>query len=154
MDFEYSLTWNPDTWRYTYSGQLHEVNTFENRQEIIVAIRELEKGGITEFTPKDVCNHYAVAPNTKEARRLQKNMLRMKEQQSLVQGSKYGTYKIAPRLTADNIEAQNIEERDANKIAVANEKKLRAESEQRRKEYLEEKSSETYGTNAGDRLFE
>jgi len=154
MDFEYSLTWNPDTWRYTYSGQLHEVNTFENRQEIIVAIRELEKGGITEFTPKDVCNHYAIAPNTKEARRLQKNMLRMKEQQSLVQGSKYGTYKIAPRLTADNIEAQNIEERDANKIAVANEKKLRAESEQRRKEYLEEKSSETYGTNAGDRLFE
>ena len=145
MDFEYSLMWNPDTWRYTYSGQLHEVNTFENRQEIIVAIRELEKGGITEFTPKDVCNHYAIAPNTKEARRLQKNMLRMKDQQSLVQGSKYGTYKIAPRLTADNIEAKNIEERDANKIAVANEKKRIAEKEKR---------ISAYGTNPGDRLFE
>jgi len=127
MDFEYSLKWNPETWRYEYAGQLHEINTFENRQEIIVAVRELEKGGIKEFTPKDICNHYAVAPNTKEARRLQKNMLRMKDQQSLVQGSKYGTYKIAPRLTTESLEAKNIEDRDINKKAVENEKKKHPE---------------------------
>ncbi len=154
MDFEYSLKWNPDTWRYDYNGQLHEINTFENRQEIIVAIRELEKGGIKEFTPKDVCNHYAIAPNTKEARRLQKNMLRMKDQQTLVQGSKYGTYKIAPRLTTEALEAKNIEARDLNKIAVENEKKLLAEREARKKDFLEEKKSGAYGTNPGDRLFE
>jgi hypothetical protein len=139
MDFEYSLKWNPDTWRYNFNGLLNEINTFENRQEIIVAIRELEKGGIKEFTPKDVCNHYAIAPNTKEARRLQKNMLRMKEQQSLVQGSKYGTYKIAPRLTTESLEAKNIEARDLNKISVEKEK---------------EKRSGAYGTNPGDRRFE
>ena len=154
MDFEYSLKWNPETWRYDYNGQLHEINTFENRQEIIVAIRELEKGGIKEFTPKDVCNHYAIAPNTKEARRLQKNMLRMKDQQSLVQGSKYGTYKIAPRLTTESLEAKNIEDRDINKKAVENEKKLLAEREARKKDFLEEKKSGAYGTNPGDRLFE
>ena len=154
MDFEYSLMWNPDTWRYAYSGQLHEVNTFENRQEIIVAIRELEKGGIKEFTPKDVCNHYAIAPNTKESRRLQKNMLRMKDQQSLVQGSKYGTYKIAPRLTTESLAAKNIEDRDINKKAVENEKKLLAEREARKKDFIEEKSTGAYGTNPGDRLFE
>ena len=125
MDFEYSLKWNPETWRYEYAGQLDEINQFENRQEIIAAVRELEKGGIKEFTPKDICNHYAVAPNTKEARRLQKNMLRMKDQQSLVQGSKYGTYKIAPRLTTEALEAENIEKRDRNKVAVENEKKKR-----------------------------
>ena len=125
MDFEYSLNWNPDTWRYEYAGQLQEVNQFENRQEITMAIRELESGGITEFTPRDVCNHYAVAMNTKESRRIQKNMLRMKEDQFLVQGSKYGTYKIAPRLTTDAISAAAKEDRDRNKIAVENEKKKR-----------------------------
>ena len=100
---------------------------FSQDPEVLLNQRELklESGDITEFTPKDVCNHYAIAPNTKEARRIQKNMLRMKEDQFLVQGSKYGTYKIAPRLTTDAISAAAQEDRDRNKIAVENEKKKR-----------------------------
>lgn len=121
MDFEYSLKWNSDTWRYDYSGQLHEIKQFENRHEILMAITELENGGIKEFAPKDICAHYAIAPNTKEARRLQKNMLRMKNDQCLIQGSKYGTYKTHPRFTEKSLE----EDRDRNKIAVENEKKKR-----------------------------
>ena len=63
----------------------------------------------------------------------------MKDQQSLIQGSKYGTYKIAPRLTPEALQARNIEDRDLNKIAVVKEK---------------EKRSGAYGTNPGVRLFE
>ena len=78
----------------------------------------------------------------------------MKDQQSLIQGSKYGTYKIAPRLTTESLEAQIIEDRDINKKAVENEKKLLAEREARKKDFIEEKSTGAYGTNPGDRLFE
>ena len=31
MDFEYSLAWNDETWRYDYNGDLQEVNTNQNR---------------------------------------------------------------------------------------------------------------------------
>lgn len=101
-DFEYSLKWNEETFRYDFEGQLHEVQLNENRKEIIAAVRELEKAGKKEFKPKDICDHYAIPPNTKEARRLQKNMQRMKEDQFLVQGSKYGTYKIAAKEESEN----------------------------------------------------
>ena len=91
-DFEYSLKWNEETFRYDFGGQLQEIETHENKKEIWSAIFELHKAGLTQYTPKDVCAHYAIAPNSKGSRRIQKTMIRMREAHELNQGSKYGTY--------------------------------------------------------------
>ena len=91
-DYEYSLKWNEESFRYDFSGQLQEIETHENKKEIWSAIDELKIAGLTQFTPKNVCDHYAIAPNSKGARRIQKTMIRMREANELNQGSKYGTY--------------------------------------------------------------
>jgi len=94
MDFEYSLAWNDETWRYDYNGDLQEVNTNQNRKEVVDAMRELQRSGLLEIRPRDVVKHCGYPAQSKEAARISKTMLRMANNFELAKGEKYGTYKL------------------------------------------------------------
>ena len=94
MDFEYALNWNQETWRYDWVGNLQEVNLNDNRKEVIDAMRELEKTGLLEIRPRDVVKHCGYTPQSKDAHRISKTMLRMKNNFELTKGDKFGTYKL------------------------------------------------------------
>ena len=94
MEFEYALNWNQETWRYDWVGNLQEVNLNDNRKEVIDAMRELEKTGLLEIRPRDVVKHCGYTPQSKDAHRISKTMLRMKNNFELTKGDKFGTYKL------------------------------------------------------------
>ena len=94
MDLEYSLAWNDETWRYDYNGDLQEVNTNQNRKEVVDAMRELQRSGLLEIRPRDVVKHCGYPAQSKEAARISKTMLRMANNFELAKGEKYGTYKL------------------------------------------------------------
>ena len=94
MDFEYSLAWNDETWRYDYNGDLQEVNTNQNRKEVVDAMRELQRSGLLEIRPRDVVKHCGYPAQSKEGARISKTMLRMANNFELAKGEKYGTYKL------------------------------------------------------------
>ena len=105
-DFEYSLTWNEETWRYDYVGNLGEVTLNENRKEIINAMKQLEAEGVAHIRPRDVIKHCGYPANSKEAGGISKTMQRMKNDYELIAGFKYGTY----RLPVEDINSINSEE--------------------------------------------
>ena len=76
---------------YTFEGNLVEINKHENRQEILIAMKELHNE-LKEIRPKDVAKYYGVTSNSKDGRRMSRTMQRMAEQFELSKGSKYGTY--------------------------------------------------------------
>jgi hypothetical protein len=94
-DFEFALDWNEETWRYDLIGDLGLVTLNDNRKEILKAIEEVitSKGG-EQVRPTDVIQWLDHAPNSKEANNIKKTMQRMKLDYELLQGSKYGTYKL------------------------------------------------------------
>ena len=94
MDFEYALSWNQETFRYEFVGNLQEVKLNDNRQEVIDAMKEIKKSGITEIRPRDVVKHCGYPAQSKEAARVSKTMLRMVANYELVKGEKFGTYKL------------------------------------------------------------
>ena len=94
MDFEYSLTWNEETWRYDWVGNLQEVNLNENRNEVLNAMKELARAEVHEARPRDVAKHCGYTAQSKDAARISKTMLRMKNNFELTKGEKFGTYKI------------------------------------------------------------
>ena len=94
MDFEYSLNWNNETWRYDYVGNLQEVNLNDNRNEVLAVMKELAKSGVHEARPRDVVKHCGYTAQSKDAQRISKTMLRMKNNFELVKGEKFGTYRI------------------------------------------------------------
>ena len=94
LDFEYAVTWDAMSWSYKFEGQLSDINANENRAEIIKAMKELAKAEKAEVFPRDVINYYSFSHNSKDARRIQKTMLRMREAVDIVNGKKYGTYKL------------------------------------------------------------
>jgi len=93
-DFEYALNWNQETWRYDWVGNLQEVNLNDNRKEVLDAIRELQKSGMLEIRPRDITKHCGYTAQSKDAQRISKTMLRMKNNFELTKGDKFGTYKV------------------------------------------------------------
>ena len=91
-DFEYSVKWNEQTWRYDYVGVLSEVSKNENRSEVLEAMKALHEAGDKELRPRDVINHIGYSHNSKDAKRITKTMQRMRDGFELKPGSKYGTY--------------------------------------------------------------
>ena len=97
MDFEYSVKWNDRTFRYEYEGQLQDINRAKNKEEIILAITSINKEGKAEVKPRDVINYYAMNHNSKDAKRITRTMLRMRDSGDLQHGSKYGEYILPAR---------------------------------------------------------
>ena len=93
MDFGFAVSWSSFTWSYHLEGELGLIHAAENKKEILKAMQELKKGGKEDVFPRDVINYYSFSHNSKDARRIQKTMLRMKEKFELAEGSKWGTYK-------------------------------------------------------------
>jgi len=107
-DFEYSLTWNEETWRYDYLGNLAETTLNDNRKEIINAMKQITADGLDKIRPRDVIKHCGYTANSKEASNISRTMQRMKNNFELIAGFTYGTY----RLPEDVNSANNIEETD------------------------------------------
>ena len=93
-DFEYSLNWNDETWRYDWVGNLQEVNLNDNRNEVLNAMKELARSNVHEARPRDVAKHCGYTAQSKDAARISKTMLRMKNNFELAKGDKFGTYKV------------------------------------------------------------
>ena len=93
-DFEYAMNWDEKTWRYDWVGNLQEVNLNDNRKEVLDAIRELQKSGMLEIRPRDITKHCGYTAQSKDAQRISKTMLRMKNNFELTKGDKFGTYKV------------------------------------------------------------
>ena len=93
-DFEYSLTWNEETWRYDYVGNLSEVTLNDNRKEIINAMKQITAQGGDQVRPRDVIKHCGYPATSKEATNISKTMQRMKNNYELIAGFKYGTYRL------------------------------------------------------------
>ena len=92
-DFQLALKWSSFCWAYQVEGSLPEIHKRENREQIINAMEQLKKKGMTEVAPRDVIKFYHYNHNSKDARRIAKNMQRMKEDHELVDGEEWGTYK-------------------------------------------------------------
>jgi len=92
LDFEYALSWDNDSMRYKFEGNLDIINKNENRVEITKAMEELHAGGIKEIRPADIAKYYGVTGNSKDGRRMARTMQRMADQFELIKGPKYGTY--------------------------------------------------------------
>jgi hypothetical protein len=100
-DFEYSLTWNEETWRYDYVGNLGEVTLNENRKEIINAMKQIAADGLDKIRPRDVIKHCGYAANSNEAKNISKTMQRMKSNFELIAGFTYGTYRLPEEVKPD-----------------------------------------------------
>ena len=94
MDFEYSLNWNQETWRYDWVGNLQEVKLSDNRKEVLEAMQQLKKADVDESRPRDVTKHCGYTPQSKDAGRISKTMQRMLENFEIAKGGKFGTYKL------------------------------------------------------------
>ncbi len=88
------MNWDEETWRYDWVGNLQEVNLNDNRKEVLDAIRELQKSGMLEIRPRDITKHCGYTAQSKDAQRISKTMLRMKNNFELTKGDKFGTYKV------------------------------------------------------------
>jgi RecA-family ATPase len=100
-DFEYSLTWNEETWRYEFNGNLGEVTLKENRKEIVDAMKQITAQGGDLIRPRDVIKHCGYPTNSKEASGISKTMQRMKNNYELIAGFKYGTYLLPEDVKVD-----------------------------------------------------
>jgi len=107
-DFEYSLTWNEETWRYDYLGNLAEVTLNDNRKEIINAMKQITADGLDKIRPRDVIKHCGYAVNSKEASNISRTMQRMKNNFELIAGFTYGTYRLPVEDVNSLNEAENI----------------------------------------------
>ena len=92
-DFEYAVKWNEDNYEYDFVGNMHMVSLTENRRQVIDAMKVLTKEH-GEVAPKDVCKYYQVSVMSKDGKRLSKTMQRMKGDFELIDGQKFGTYKL------------------------------------------------------------
>ena len=55
---------------------------------------ELQKSGMLEIRPRDITKHCGYTAQSKDAQRISKTMLRMKNNFELTKGDKFGTYKV------------------------------------------------------------
>ena len=93
-DFEYSLEWNSDTWRYDYKGIRWEIELSENRRIILDHMKNFSEMGKKEVFPKDIYNHMGFKSTQKEAKNISKTMERMSKDFTISGGKVYGTYAL------------------------------------------------------------
>jgi len=91
-DFEYSITWNPETWRYDFVGQASTIRIGETKRLIIEAMKELHKDGKEDVTPQHVSKHLGFNSNSKDGQNISKTMQRMANDLDLKK-TRYGFYK-------------------------------------------------------------
>jgi hypothetical protein len=91
-DFEYSITWNPETWRYDFLGQANVIRLGETKKLIIDAMQELHKAGKEDVTPQNVSKHLGYNSNSKDGQNISRTMQRMAENLDLKK-TRYGFYK-------------------------------------------------------------
>ncbi|MDC0850860.1 AAA family ATPase [Candidatus Pelagibacter sp.] len=98
--FEMDIEWNTnpkEPMTFQYVGDSFEIKTKENKREIFKAMKQLATDGETEVKPVDVYKVLNLVSN-KEKGSCNKNMQRMRTRNELLEGSKYGTYKLAHPL--------------------------------------------------------
>ena len=93
-DFEYSLEWDDDQWRYKYKGIKWEIELSENRKVILEHMKYLLSQGKKEVSPKDVYTRMGFKATQKEAKNISKTMERMLKDHSITSGKVYGTYSL------------------------------------------------------------
>lgn len=91
-DFEYSITWNLETWRYDFLGQASTIRMGETKRLIIEAMKELHKAGKEDVTPQHVSKHLGYNSNSKDGQNISRTMQRMAENLDLKK-TRYGFYK-------------------------------------------------------------
>jgi RecA-family ATPase len=93
-DFEYSLEWDSENWRYKYKGIKWEIELSENRKAIYDQMKNLLSEGKEEVTPKDVYSRMGFKTTNKEAKNISKTMERMVKDFTIKSGKTYGTYSL------------------------------------------------------------
>lgn len=93
-DFEYTLEWDQETWRYSYKGIKWEIELSENRKAILDHMKYLLSEGKEEVMPKDVYLRMGFKANQKEAKNISKTMERMSKDGSIKSGITYGNYSL------------------------------------------------------------
>lgn len=93
-DFEYTLEWDQETWRYNYKGIKWEIELSENRKAILDHMKYLLSKGKEEVMPKDVYLRMGFKANQKEAKNISKTMERMSKDGSIKSGITYGNYSL------------------------------------------------------------
>jgi hypothetical protein len=91
-DFEYSITWNLETWRYDFLGQAKVIRLGETKKLIINAMQELHKAGKEDVTPQNVSKHLGYNSNSKEGQNISRTMQRMADDFD-IRKTRYGFYK-------------------------------------------------------------
>ena len=91
-DFEYSITWNPETWRYDFLGQASIIRLGDTKKLIIEAMKELHKADKEDVTPQQVSKHLGYNSNSKDAQNISKTMQRMAGDLD-IKKTRYGFYK-------------------------------------------------------------
>lgn len=82
---------------FQYVGDSFEIKTKENKREIFKAMKQLATDGEIEVKPVDVFKVLNFVKQN-EKNTCHKNMQRMRTRNELLEGSKYGTYKLAHPL--------------------------------------------------------
>ena len=100
-DFEYSLEWDEETWRYKYKGIKWELELSENRKSILAHMKNFLENGKKEVQPKDIYNQMGFKASQKEAKNISKTMERMQKDFTLQQGKVYGTYALPEAYPED-----------------------------------------------------
>lgn len=93
-DFEYSLEWDQETWRYKYKGIKWEMELSESRKAIYEHMKSLLSIGKKEITPKDIYTKMGFKATNKEAKNVSKTMERMVKDFTIKSGKTYGTYSL------------------------------------------------------------
>ncbi len=57
-------------------------------------MKQLATDGLKEVRPRDVVKHCGYTAQSKDAQRISKTMLRMKNNLEIAKGEKFGTYKL------------------------------------------------------------
>lgn len=91
-DFEYSITWNPVTWRYDFLGQASIIRLGDTKKLIIEAMKELHKADKEDVNPQQVSKHLGYNSNSKDAQNISKTMQRMAGDLD-IKKTRYGFYK-------------------------------------------------------------
>ena len=99
-DFEYSVKWNEEKWRYDFAGNLSDIKKSDNKSEILEAMKVLEASGTKDIRPRNVVRHLGYAHQSRDSRRIAKNMQRMLEEGELGRGGKFGTYTCIEKTKA------------------------------------------------------
>lgn len=93
-DFEYTLIWDQETWRYNYKGIKWEIELSENRKIILDHMKQFLDQEKKEVYPKDIYKNMGFKATQKEAKNISKTLARMVRDGTIRGGKIYGTYAL------------------------------------------------------------